>query len=459
MLITRIIKEVRRLKDRLTLAILLVISWIILFIFQKYMPIQSAVYVLFCFMFLYSLLIYIGEFHKKRKIKKLIKKGLYKDKSLENADYEPFVSIIIPAHNEEKVIKSTIENILAVDYTNYELLIVDDRSDDSTAEVLKELNAENPKIKYYIRCKNAFPGKSAVMNEAFSMTQGDIICIFDADARIEPDFFKKILPYMAEPEVGAVQARKIINNREINFLTRCQDNEYILDTHFQTGRDSIKGAVELRGNGQLIKRKALVDIDGWNNFTITDDLDISTRLHLSGWDIRFAEEVNVYEEGITGFLALLRQRRRWIEGSIRRYLDYSLEILTSKKIPLRVSIDMFAFISEFIFPVWLLSEYCIQGFRYVKGIEDSILYTLLLLPVLALFFTSGLVFSLKKYKRFPILKTLKQSIETGIYMVFIWVPMVSYIVLKIIFSERTMDWGKTDHGADISDKKTNTYSY
>ncbi len=439
-------------KDRLILSILLVLSWIILFIFQKYVPIQSAIYVLFTLMIAYAALIHAADFHQKRKIKKLIKKGAYKDKTIEDLDYKPFVSIVIPAHNEEKVIQDTVKNILSIDYENYEVLIVDDRSEDSTAEIIKKISRENPGLRYLIRGQDSFPGKSAVMNDALAMTKGEILCVFDADARVKPDFLKKILPYFSEPEVGAVQARKIIANRDVNLLTRCQDNEYILDTQFQSNRDSIKGAVELRGNGQLVRREAMMDIGGWNNHTITDDLDLSTRLHLKGWDVRFAENVDVYEEGITGFSALIRQRRRWIEGSIRRYLDYAVDILTSRKISLRVTIDMLAFISEFILPVWIFSECMIQGIRLAKGVEDNILYTLMLIPALFLFFEIGLLYSLRKYKRFSILKTLKQSIETGIYMIIIWVPMVCYIVFKIICSKRTMDWGKTDHGAEIPEK-------
>ncbi|MCK7521006.1 MAG: glycosyltransferase family 2 protein [Ignavibacteriales bacterium] len=165
------------------------------------------------------------------------------------------------------------------------------------------------KVSFYTREKDAFPGKSAVLNEALEKTKGDVICVFDADARVKPDFLKKILPYLSDKDTGAVQARKVIINKNSNFLTRCQNNEYALDTHFQKGRDSIRGAVELRGNGQLIKKEAIIDVNGWNNYTITDDLDLSTRLHLNGWDIRFCIDTQVYEEGILKFTPLLRQRR------------------------------------------------------------------------------------------------------------------------------------------------------
>ena len=99
-------------KDRLALAILLVLSWIILFIFQKYLPIQSAIYVLLFFMSMYVCTVNAAQLHQKRKIKKLIKKGNYKEKLLEQLNYEPFVSIIIPAHNEENVIANTVKSIL-----------------------------------------------------------------------------------------------------------------------------------------------------------------------------------------------------------------------------------------------------------------------------------------------------------------------------------------------------------
>lgn len=434
-------------KDRITLAVLILLLWILLIIFQKYTPVKSSIFIIFGFIAIYAVLLHAAQHHQKRKSKKIPPKL--------DMSYEPFVSILIPAHNEASVIENTILNILSLDYNNYEIIAIDDRSTDETAITLNSLAKKYPdKVKCLIRNKNAFPGKSAVLNEALELSKGEVICVFDADARINHDFLKKILPYLADFDTGAVQARKIITNKNINFLTRCQNNEYTLDTHFQRGRDSIRGAVELRGNGQLIKKEALIDVKGWNNFTITDDLDLSTRLHLKNWDIRFCTDTEVYEEGIISLPSLLRQRRRWVEGSIRRYLDYFIEVFFSKDISLRVSLDMWAYISEFVFPVWLLSEWTIQGIKIIRGGGHNMLSSLAIIPAICLFFISGLVYSLRKYDKSSFLQAIIQSMETGIYMIFIWTPIVSFIIFKIIFLKRTMDWGKTVHGVTHSTEFT-----
>lgn len=369
-----------------------------------------------------------------------------KNPPIVNYDYRPFVSILIPCHNEECVIEKTVENILGLDYKDYEIILIDDRSSDNTANIIKKLSNENKKVQCLIRERNAKAGKSAVLNDAMKLAKGDAILVFDADAKIEPDFLNKMIVKLEPADVGAVQAQKVIINSKQNFLTKCQFNEYILDSHLQTGRDAVRGAVELRGNGELIKLEALKSINFWNEETITDDLDMSTRLHIKGWDIRFCSDAKVYEEGVIKFLPLIRQRRRWVEGSIRRYLEYAYDVFTSRDMSLRVGFDLIAYITEFLLPFWLVSEIIIQAFHFVKGDENCILSSIIVVFATAVFFMCGFVYSLKKYTNLDIVRSTTEAIITSIYFITIWFPIALFIIFKIIFTKKTMDWGKTTHG-------------
>ena len=350
-------------KERLLLFVIVFGLTVLVYIFQSYTV--WGLGILISLMTLYAIFTNVAYKIKKRQ--------QLKTPPIKNENYKPFVSIMIPAHNEESVIANTIETVLNLDYPNFEIIAIDDRSTDNTASVLKDLEQKYPnKVIAFIRPKDAFPGKSAVLNDALAFAKGEAILVFDADATMDPDFLTNLVYELEPKDVGAVQARKIVRNKDVNLLTKCQNNEMTIDTHFQVGRDSVKGAVELRGNGELIKREALEDIGGWNNYTITDDLDMSTRLHIKGWDVRFCANTAVYEEGIMYLVPLYKQRRRWIEGSIRRYLESFWDILTSKKMSMRARLDMIAYISEFIMPAWFIIDINDYGVYYRTWIFNGL---------------------------------------------------------------------------------------
>lgn len=427
-------------KERILLFTIVFGLGVFIYIFQSYFNTVWGLAFLCTFMFVYAVFMNLSYKLQKRKLEKF--------PQVINKDYKPFVTVMIPAHNEESVIGATVQNVLNMDYENFEVIVIDDRSTDNTASVVKDLESRFEKVTALIRAKDAFPGKSAVLNDAFQIAKGEAILVFDADATVEPDFLSKLIPHLEPKDVGAVQARKVIRNKNANLLTRCQNNEYTMDAHFQVGRDSIKGAVELRGNGELIKRQALEDIGGWNNCTIVDDLDMSTRLHIKGWDVRFCLDAIVYEEGITYIKPLYRQRRRWLEGTIRRYLEYFDQVLFSKKMSLRASLDMTAYITQFIMPGWFLMEILIRTFKVLaKDASPHTLYSSIVIGcVIGFGFFLGARYALRRYDYMPRLDAMFEALETSVYLLVIWFPLVLYICFKILFMKKDMNWGKTAHG-------------
>lgn len=427
-------------KERILLFIIVLGLGVFIYIFQSYFNTVWGLALLCTFMFIYAVFMNLSYKLQKRKLERY--------PQVINQDYKPFVTVMIPAHNEEGVISATVQNILNMDYENFEVIVIDDRSSDNTASVIKDLENRFEKVTALIRTPDAFPGKSAVLNDAFKIAKGEAILVFDADATVDPDFLSKLIPNLEPKDVGAVQARKVIRNKNVNLLTRCQNNEYTMDAHLQLGRDSIKGAVELRGNGELIKREALEDIGGWNNYTIVDDLDMSTRLHIKGWDVRFCIDAVVYEEGITYIKPLYRQRRRWLEGTIRRYLEYFDQVLFSRKMSLRASLDMTAYITQFIMPGWFIMEILIRLFKVLaKDASPHMLYSSIFIGcVIGFGFFLGARYALRRYDYMPRLDAMFEALETSIYLLVIWFPLVLYICFKILFMKKDMNWGKTAHG-------------
>ncbi len=131
-------------------------------------------------MSLYGVYTSLAIRHKKRRLKN--------NPEVINENYKPFISIMIPAHNEESVIVNTVENIRQSDYPNYEIILIDDRSDDNTFAVIKNLADKYENVKCMKRELDAFPGKSAVLNDALALAGGEAILVFDADATIDSDF-------------------------------------------------------------------------------------------------------------------------------------------------------------------------------------------------------------------------------------------------------------------------------
>lgn len=352
----------------------------------------------------------------------------------------PYVSLLVAAKNEETVIDPLVTALCQLDYPDcrYEVWIIDDNSTDGTNQRLQALTTQYPQLRVLRRAAGASGGKSGALNQVWPSTKGDIIGVFDADARVPKDLLRHIVPLFDQAEVGAVQLQKAVVNRAKNLWTRGQQAEMALDSYFQQQRISLGGIGELRGNGQFVRRAALAQCGGWNEETITDDLDLTLRLHFSGWEIQFLLQPAVGEEGVERPLALWHQRNRWAEGGYQRYLDYWRLIAQHRLAPAK-TFDMVAFwIIQYGLPTVALPDFALAVLRHRLP---------LFLPLSSLALTLsmiGMFCGLRRTRQQSVWVSGVQTLWGSLYMLH-WLMVIATMAMRLSVRPKRLRWVKTIH--------------
>jgi hypothetical protein len=179
--------------------------------------------------------------------------------------------------------------------------------------------------------------------------------VFDADARLAPGALRALANAFHADPVG-VQARRrtmIPADGRRAWLARSQDDEQTVDGAIQRARRALGGTGEFRGNGMALCARELRTIGGWDAGALCEDLEAATRLAAStGSGMRWSPEVEVWEQPVLDLGALLRQRLRWAEGSIRRDLRVTWPVVLRPGIEPRLRADLAAYAAQALVP-WL----------------------------------------------------------------------------------------------------------
>jgi 1,2-diacylglycerol 3-beta-glucosyltransferase len=366
------------------------------------------------------------------------------------ADY-PYVSLLVAAKNEEAVIGSLVEDLCNLDYPaeRYDLWVIDDNSSDRTPLVLERLAAEYPQLNIVRRSATAMGGKSGALNQVWSVAKGDIIAVFDADAQVPKDLLRRVLPLFEREQVGAVQVRKAIANAPTNLWTRGQEAEMAVDSYFQQQRIALGGIGELRGNGQFVRRAALESFGGWNEQTITDDLDLTLRLHLDQWDIDFLLLPAVGEEGVTRAIGLWHQRNRWAEGGYQRYLDY-WRLIARNRMGTRKTFDMCMFLmSQYVLPTAAVPDFAMAIARSSSPVLLPVTSLMITLSFIGMFtglrrIESGTQETLPRRSMRALTATLFQTVFGQIYLLH-WIPIMASTTARMSVRPKQLKWVKTVH--------------
>ncbi|MDD6492861.1 MAG: glycosyltransferase family 2 protein [Firmicutes bacterium] len=235
----------------------------------------------------------------------------------------PMVSVMVPAHNESIVIRKTVLALLNFDYPKdrYEIIVINDNSSDNSAEVLKEIQSQNPDRKMIVlNTDNVMggKGKSNALNIALSVAGGSVIAIYDADNTPAPDALRILVENLMDDErLGAVIGKFRTRNRNASLLTRFVNIETLAyQCMNQAGRYFFFKLCTIPGTNYVIRRSIINEMGGWDTKALSEDTEISFRLYRMGYYIKFMPLAVTWEQEPQKLKQWFKQRTRWAKGNV-----------------------------------------------------------------------------------------------------------------------------------------------
>jgi len=236
-------------------------------------------------------------------------------------NYQPTVSVIIPACDEERVIGRTLQRMTELTYPKDKLqvLVIDDASKDRTEEIAEQFSRTCACIEVLRRNEEeGRRGKAAALNAGVKRIKGELVFFFDADYYPQKDILEKLVGEFVDPEVGAVQGRVTVLNEPKNLVTRLVSLEriggYRVD---QQARNNLGLIPQFGGTVGGVRRSLLEHLGGWDESILAEDTDLTFRIYLAGFKVRYNNDAECYEEAVESWRAYWKQRYRWSKGHMQ----------------------------------------------------------------------------------------------------------------------------------------------
>ncbi|HBH60387.1 MAG TPA: glycosyl transferase family 2 [Nitrospiraceae bacterium] len=260
-------------------------------------------------------------------------------------DKLPRVTGQLPVYNEMYVVRRLIAASCDIDYPRelLDIQVLDDSTDETkeiTRTCVEEFRDKGFDISYIHR-DNRAGYKGGALENGLTYAKGEYIAVFDADFVPQRDILKKTIHFFADKSVGMVQTRWSYLNRGYSFITKIQ--AIMLDGHFvieHTARNWSGRFFNFNGTAGVWRKEAITSAGGWQNDTLTEDLDLSYRSQLKGWKFIFLKDELSPSEipvEINGFKS---QQHRWAKGSIQTAKKILPSIFKSD-LPLKVKVEAF----------------------------------------------------------------------------------------------------------------------
>lgn len=290
------------------------------------------------------------------------------------AEYQPLVSVVIPAWNEEVGLVNTVKSVLANTYPKIQIIVINDGSTDSSHELFKSFvnkykktNLHSSRKIIYKYQQNA--GKGSALNFGISIAQGEIILTFDADCYVSKQAITNFVRYFCDPNVMAVVGNVQVGNTS-SFLGEMQFIEFLF-SFYNKKADSILNSIYIIGGAAGGFRKEVFNRLGtYTTGHITEDIELSMRIQEAGMKIVYASDAEIFTEGADSIGGLAKQRLRWRKGRYETFKKYQnlffskeqhhSKFLSFLVLPLSLVSELQLFLEPFFF-IYILAFFWIGG--------------------------------------------------------------------------------------------------
>jgi cellulose synthase/poly-beta-1,6-N-acetylglucosamine synthase-like glycosyltransferase len=292
----------------------------------------------------------------------------------EPTDDWPVVTVQLPLYNEAEVAQRLIDACVALDYPRdkLDIQVLDDSTDATTERVAERVaHWQDQGVNIaHVQRDDRTGYKAGALENGLQHARGDLVAIFDADFVPDADFLRQMVPrFFDNEDLGMVQARWAHLNRDDSLLTKVQ--AFGLDAHFafeQHVRERAGCFMNFNGTAGIWRRACIDDAGGWQHDTLTEDLDLSYRAQLRGWDFTYVPLVEVPAELPPDMNALRSQQFRWAKGGVETALKLCRRLWRSTE-SLRTKLaGTFHLTAHLAFPFILLAALTHAPLLLLKGL-------------------------------------------------------------------------------------------
>ena len=360
-----------------------------------------------------------------------------------DTSHSKMVSIIVPCYNEELVLLSSLKSLMDQTYKNYEILVIDDGSNDKTYKIAKsmEFTEQNKRLVAYTKSNS---GKANSLNFGIEKAKGELILTVDADSKLSSTSVELMVEYFNDPRVGAVAGSVYVTNQN-TLWSKLQALEYIQGLNLvRNGQAYLKLVNIIPGPIGMFRKSAILEVGGYQTDTFAEDCELTLNLINQKYKIDYEIDAVSYTEAPEELTDLLKQRYRWTRGILQSIIKHQDRLWKVHK-NFSMSLVMWYMLFEAI--LWpfafVFANFFMLYVALSSGYNETFLYWWLIFTVLDL--------SASLY----CVSVTKESIKLILYSFYYRIFFINIInVAKILatieeFRGVKMGWGKLERKGRI----------